>query len=65
MLLASTHDSRREHTPELILTEVHARCKHCQRMWTISGPARRSPCTFFFGGAREEGSHDTRTTGEV
>ena len=27
----STHYSRRDHIPQLILTEVHARCRHCQR----------------------------------
>ena len=39
ILRTSTHESRRKHSPELILIEVHARCRHCQRMWTIAGTA--------------------------
>jgi hypothetical protein len=31
ILRTSTHESRRKHSPELILIEVHARRRHCYR----------------------------------
>jgi hypothetical protein len=65
MPLDSTHYSRREHTPAPILTAVHSHRQHWQRMEAISGTARRSPCAFFLGGAREEGIHHACITGEL